>query len=91
MLPSLTRSLPSTPEGHALVSPQPGTRANTPARLISRDAKFDANMKRIAKIYENSSLSEDQKVELLFQMETEAKREINELNSEISQTGTEPQ
>lgn len=51
-----------------------------------RDAKYDANMKRIAKIYENNSLSEDQKVELLLQMETEAKREINELNSEITST-----
>ena len=55
-----------------------------------RDAKYDANMKRIAKIYENASLSEDQKVELLLQMETEAKREINELNSEISPRPTTP-
>ena len=49
-----------------------------------KDAKYDANMKRIAKIYENSSLSEDQKIELLLQMETEAKREINEMNSEMA-------
>jgi tetratricopeptide (TPR) repeat protein len=49
-----------------------------------RDAKYDANMKRIAKIYENNSLSEDQKIELLTQMETEANREISELKAEIA-------
>ena len=49
-----------------------------------KDAKYEANMKRIAKIYENSSLSEDQKVELLLQMETEAKREINEMSAEMA-------
>lgn len=55
-----------------------------------RDAKFDANMKRIAKIYENNSLSEDQKIELLTQMETEANREIAELKAEIaSPVGTD--
>ncbi|MEO7424647.1 MAG: tetratricopeptide repeat protein [Fibrobacteria bacterium] len=51
-----------------------------------KDAKYDANLKRIAKIYENSSLSEDQKVELLLQMETEAKREISEMNAEMANT-----
>ena len=49
-----------------------------------KDAKYDANMKRIAKIYENSSLSEEQKIELLLQMETEAKREIGEMNAEMA-------
>jgi tetratricopeptide (TPR) repeat protein len=49
-----------------------------------KDTKYDANMKRIAKIYENSSLSEDQKIELLLQMETEAKREISELNQDLA-------
>lgn len=49
-----------------------------------KDAKYESNMKRIAKIYENGSLSEDQKVELLLQMETEAKRDYNEMNNEAA-------
>ncbi len=49
-----------------------------------KDVKYDANLKRIAKIYENSSLSEEQKIELLLQMETEAKREIGEMNAEMA-------
>lgn len=52
-----------------------------------KDSKYDANMKRIEKIYGNSSLSEDQKVELLMQMETEAKREISEMNQEVAGQG----
>ncbi len=47
-----------------------------------KDSKYESNMKRISKIYENSSLGEDQKVELLLQMETEAKRDINEMGRE---------
>jgi hypothetical protein len=52
-----------------------------------KDTKYDANMKRIEKIYGNSSLSEDQKIELLLQMETEAKREITEMNQELGGQG----
>jgi len=57
----------------------------TPAPAVEyKDLKYDANMKRIAKIYDNSSLSDDQKVELLLQMETEAKREVNEMSNEMA-------
>jgi tetratricopeptide (TPR) repeat protein len=49
-----------------------------------KDGKFDANMRRISKIYDNASLSDDQKVELLLQMETEARREITELEQEMA-------
>ena len=57
---------------------------NSNSASESKDPKYEANLKRIAKIYENSSLSDDQKVELLLQMETEAKREINEMNAEMA-------
>jgi tetratricopeptide (TPR) repeat protein len=71
------------PKSDAPAAPGEAPVAGAPAEEY-RDAKYDANMKRIAKIYENSSLSEDQKIELLLQMETEAKREIAELNSEVA-------
>jgi len=48
------------------------------------DAKFDGNLKRISKIASNPALNEDQKVELLMQMEAEARREINELQQEMA-------
>ncbi len=64
----------------------PGRPADSTPAAEFKDAKYDANMKRISKIYENSSLSEDQKVELLLQMETEAKREISEMNAEMANT-----
>jgi hypothetical protein len=53
----------------------------------SEDPKFDANMRRIQKVFENESLSDEQKIELLTQMETEARREINELKSEMANVG----
>ena len=66
------------------VAATPGKPVDTAPAQEFKDAKYDANMKRIAKIYENSSLSEDQKVELLLQMETEAKRDISEMGAEMS-------
>lgn len=50
----------------------------------ARDSKYDGNMKRISKIYSNSALTDDQKVELLMQMEAEARREISDLESEMA-------
>ncbi len=50
----------------------------------NNDPKYESNLKRISKIYGNSALSEDQKVELLMQMEAEARREINELQQEVA-------
>jgi hypothetical protein len=44
-------------------------------------------MRRIQKVFENESLSDEQKIELLTQMETEARREINELKSEMANVG----
>jgi tetratricopeptide (TPR) repeat protein len=66
-----------------------GVKPDTSAAVAAdfKDTKFDANMKRIEKIYGNSSLSEDQKIELLLQMETEAKREISEMNQELGGQG----
>jgi tetratricopeptide (TPR) repeat protein len=87
------------PELNAQVAARPKVSASEQAAMSSKaagndseatsefkDSKYDANMKRIAKIYENSSLSDDQKVELLLQMETEAKREINEMSAEMANT-----
>ncbi|MDB5106116.1 MAG: tetratricopeptide repeat protein [Fibrobacteres bacterium] len=72
----------SAPEESA---PGPGKASESATASIDfKDAKYEANLKRIAKIYENSSLSEDQKIELLLQMETEAKREIGEMNAEMA-------
>jgi tetratricopeptide (TPR) repeat protein len=49
-----------------------------------RDSKYESNMKRISKIYGNSALTDDQKVELLMQMEAEARREIGDLEQEMA-------
>lgn len=70
-----------------------GGKPDTSAAVAAdfKDTKYDANMKRIEKIYENSSLSEDQKIELLLQMETEAKREISEMSSEMAGQGGDSQ
>jgi tetratricopeptide (TPR) repeat protein len=85
--PELNASVTPRPKAApAEEAPAPGKTAAAPdaAPAEFKDAKYEGNMKRIAKIYENSSLSEDQKVELLLQMETEAKREIGELNNELA-------
>jgi len=77
----------TAPAGQAPVAA--GGKPDTSAAVAAdfKDTKYDANMKRIEKIYENSSLSEDQKIELLLQMETEAKREISEMNQELGGQG----
>jgi tetratricopeptide (TPR) repeat protein len=83
---------PKAAPSDAPVATAPGAKpAGAVAEVEFKDTKYDANMKRIEKIYENSSLSEDQKVELLLQMETEAKREISEMSSEMAGPGGEAQ
>lgn len=91
MVERLRELAADSPEINASVTPRPKAApegsapiAGTEPGVEFKDAKYDANMKRIAKIYENSSLSEEQKIELLLQMETEAKREIGELNNEMA-------
>jgi tetratricopeptide (TPR) repeat protein len=79
-----------SPVPTASTSQAPTPTPNEPAAPY-HDAKYDANMKRIAKICDNSSLSEDQKIELLLQMETEAKREINEINAETALPSEAPE
>ncbi|MDQ3000038.1 MAG: tetratricopeptide repeat protein [Fibrobacterota bacterium] len=81
--PELNTQVTSRPKS----APVQGPSGEAPVAIEFKDAKFDANMKRITKIYENSSLSEEQKVELLLQMETEAKREIAEITTEIGSLG----
>jgi tetratricopeptide (TPR) repeat protein len=91
--------LNATPTERPKAAPSEGPVAGAPgakpvgatADVEFKDTKYDANMKRIEKIYENSSLSEDQKVELLLQMETEAKREISEMSSEMAGPGGDAQ
>ena len=93
--PELAIRVPTRPKG-AAPTPEASTPSATPgaapgaAPSVSsptaeyHDAKYEANMKRITKIYENGSLNDDQKVELLLQMETEAKREINEIGQDMA-------
>ena len=91
MVARLRELAADAPEINADVTPRPKAAPEGSAPIAGteqgaefKDAKYDANMKRIAKIYENSSLSEEQKIELLLQMETEAKREIGEMNDEMA-------
>jgi hypothetical protein len=82
-------SAPAAAGTPVAASAKPDTSAAVAADF--KDIKYDANMKRIEKIYENSSLSEDQKIELLLQMETEAKREITEMNQDMGSQGADAQ
>lgn len=79
----------AAPEGEAnpAVQPKGSNTVKSSGGAPFKDSKYEANLKRIAKIYENGSLSEDQKVEMLLQMETEAKRDINAMTSEAAAPG----
>jgi tetratricopeptide (TPR) repeat protein len=91
--PELNTSVSSRPKSATPsneVSQDQNKGASSPARSADfKDGKYESNMKRISKIYENGSLSDDQKVELLLQMETEAKRDINEMNADATSSSPE--
>ncbi len=90
--PELNSQVSSRPKSSAPASEGPtagSSKGSVGTGSAFKDAKYDANMKRIVKIYENVSLSEDQKVELLLQMETEAKREISEMNAEAASSNSD--
>ncbi len=53
------------------------------ASETTNDEKYSTNMERIAKIYENNSLTDDQKINMYRQMEAEAKEEISTLRSSL--------